>query len=113
MKMSNSFPSKFLRADDLQGKEVRVTLDRCVYEDVSGDGENKPVLYFQGKKKGLVLNKTNATKLSAAYGDESDDWDGKEAVLYPDSTQFQGRMVDCIRIRVPAQQADPSEAPPF
>jgi hypothetical protein len=76
---------------------------------VSGDGETKPVLYFVGKKKGLVLNKTNATKLSAAYGDETDEWAGKDVILYPDQATFQGRVVDCIRVRVPAKVAEDGE----
>jgi hypothetical protein len=111
VKMSSAFPSKYLRCADLQGHEVKVKMDRCDLEDIGGDNEFKPVLYFAGKQKGLVLNKTNAQKIAAAYGDETDEWAGQEIFLYPDKTQFQGQMVDCIRIRVPARQVSDGEAP--
>jgi len=113
MKIGTAFPSKYLKSDDLQGKEVKVEIDRCVTEDVTGDGEEKLIVYFRGKKKGLVLNKTNATKIAATYGDETDGWDGKPVILYPDTTQYQGRMVDCIRVRVPLETAGEDEKLPF
>ena len=107
MKISTAFPSKYLRAGDLQGREVKVVIDSVQMEDVSGDGtEEKPVAYFVGKQKGLVLNKTNAGKLAAGFGDDTDEWLGKEILIYPDTTQFQGRMVDCLRVRVVLAHAD-------
>jgi hypothetical protein len=111
MKISSAFPSKFLKAEDLQKREVKVVIDRIILEDL-GD-EEKPIAYFQGKQKGLVLNKTNASKIAAALGDDTDEWEGKEIILYPDVASYQGRMVDCIRVRVPAAPAEDGGEAPF
>ena len=112
MKISSAFPSKFLKASDLQGKEVRVEIFDVRMEDVSGDGsEEKLVMYFKDKQKGLVLNITNRNRLVTAFGDETDDWLGKEILIYPEQTQFGGRPVEGLRVRVPAKEAKPGDAP--
>lgn len=51
------------------------------------------------------MNKTNASTIGAAYGDDTDGWVGKPIILFPTKTQMgvQG-MVDCIRIRIPAEE---------
>ena len=54
----NVFPSKYLKAGDLDGHAVAVTISHIAMEEV-GQGDVKPVLFFAGKEKGLVLNKTN------------------------------------------------------
>jgi hypothetical protein len=67
--------------------------------DVGGD--TKPVLFFQGKTRGVVLNKTNATNIAVAYGDDTDHWAGKEVILYEAMVDYQGRSVAAIRLRSP------------
>lgn len=109
MRMSAAFPSNYLRAADLQGRNVTVTIDRVAMEDIGGD--HKPVLYFRGKEKGMVLNKTNGNNISAAYGDETDDWAGGEIVLFPTMVDFQGRSVEAIRVRIPPRGAKTTTAP--
>lgn len=103
MKMSEQFPSKYLKAADLQGRQARVVMDRVEEEQV-GNNQNedpKPILYFQGKDKGMVLNKTNANNIVDAYGDETDDWHGEELVLFEAMVDFQGKTVSAIRVRAP------------
>ncbi len=103
MKFSEMYPSKFLKAADLNGNPVKVIIERVELQDVVGQGKEqdyKPVLFFQGRQKGHVLNKTNGRTIVDAYGD-TEAWPGKELELYPDRTSFQGKMVDCIRIRIP------------
>ena len=116
MKISQAFPSKWLKADDLQGREVKVQIQSCTLEQVSDgeDKETKPVLYFTGKQRGLMMNKTNAARIADAYGDDTDGWVGKDVILFPDKTSFQGRIVDCIRVRTPiAKPDDPNGEPGF
>ncbi len=101
MRISDAFPSKYLKAADLP-HEVAVTIARIVLEDVSGDGsESRPVIYFEGKRKGLVLNRTNAHTIEQqlGYGDDTDGWIGQPLTLFPTSTTFRGSSVPCIRIR--------------
>jgi hypothetical protein len=104
MKVSSAFPSNYIKCADLQGRSVRVKINYIKMEDIGDD--NKPVLYFIGKEKGLVLNKTNANVISMLYGDETDDWPGCEIEMYPTETDFQGKRVDAIRVRKPTKQLD-------
>jgi hypothetical protein len=97
MNINTVFPSKYLRASDLQGREITVTISHLTMEEF--DGDPKPVAYFVGKEKGVALNKTNSTNIASAYGPETDDWQGKSVILYPAWVDFQGKSVEAIRIR--------------
>lgn len=111
MKISAAFPSKYLKAADLQDRPVNVLIDRVEIEDVA-DGERKPVLYFHGKAKGLVLNKTNARVIAAAHGDDTDAWEGQPLALFPAMVDFRGDTVEAIRVRLPKPKAaTPTEKP--
>jgi hypothetical protein len=104
MKIGAAFPGQYLKAADLQGKRATVVISKVEMEDIGGD--QKPVLHFEGKDRGLVLNKTNAHSISMIAGtDETDDWEGTTVVLFPSKTEFQGKRVDCIRV-------DPPDNPP-
>lgn len=107
MKMSQLFPSKYVKAADLNGKTVTLTIDKLVIEELGhgSEKERKPVLYFQKATKGLVLNRTNAMTIAGLYGDESDEWPGKRISIYPTRIRAFGAMQDTIRIReeIPAQ----------
>lgn len=97
MRVSEAFPSNYVKAADLRGNNARVVIDRVKIEEIGDD--RKPVLYFQGKEKGLVLNKTNANNISVLYGDDMEEWQGKEIILFPAMVDFQGRTVEAIRVR--------------
>lgn len=101
--INHAFPSKWLKAADLMGKEITVTIASVRMEDV-GDEATKPVVYFQNKERGLVLNKTNANNISILYGPDTDNWVGKPITLYPAWVDFQGRSVEAIRVRPTAGQ---------
>ena len=104
MNINDAFPSKYIKASDLNGKKVPLTISHVVYEDLNG--EQKPIIYFDGKEKGLVMNKTNAQHIASKYSPETDVWKGHEIILYPTQTQFNNQMVDTIRIELPMPQAD-------
>lgn len=99
MKISETFPSKYLKAADLQNREVRVSMDNVEMEKLGDD--LKPVLYFKGKEKGLCLNKTNANTISDSYGDDTEDWYDQPLILFSVMTDFQGKVGPAIRVRVP------------
>ena len=103
MKISEAFPSKYMKAADLQGRTIRAVIDRVDLEDLSGEGkpgETKPVVTLRDRKKQLVLNKTNGMTLAQGLGDDTDTWIGKEIEIFPAQTQLQGRIVDCIRVKL-------------
>lgn len=98
MNLDHMYPSKWLKAGDLQGQTVPVVITKVMMEDV-GDEAGKPVAYFQGREKGLVLNKTNAMSIGMVHGQETDGWVGKTIELFPAVVMFQGQNVPCIRVR--------------
>ena len=114
MRIDAAFPSTYSKAADLQGQQVTVTIARVVTELIGSD-EHKPVVYFTGKEKGLVLNKTNANAIAQAYGYETDDWEGQKIVLFEAMVEFQGRTVAAVRVRLPpaARPAKPVQAEPI
>lgn len=101
MKISQLYPSKYVKAADLNGKTVTLTIAKLVVEELGhgNEKERKPILYFQKATKGLVLNRTNAMTIAGLYGDESDDWAGKRISIYPTRVRAFGAMQDTIRIR--------------
>jgi len=108
-----AFPSKWLKAADLQNREVQVQISHVIMEDIDGS-EHKPVVYFIGKEKGLVLNKTNANTIASVIGqNDTDMWTNATIILFPTQTDFGGKTVPCIRVKLfnpaPAtQQAAPA-----
>ena len=110
MRMSEEFPSKYLKASDLQGREVKVIMSNCEREKIGDD--TKPVLYFKGKEKGIVLNKTNAGTIVDAYGDDTQDWYDQELILFSVMVDFQGKVGPAIRCRIPtARDRKPKNDP--
>lgn len=100
-KMSQMFPSKWLAAADLNEQDITLTI-QDVQSEIVGQGdeaESKWVVYFREVSKGLVLNKTNAGSISGALGDDTDDWIGRQIVLYPTEVAFGGKMVEAIRVK--------------
>lgn len=120
MRINEAFPSKYLKASDIpDGQFVPVQIDRVDVENVGNDDDpenHKPVLYFVGKAKGMVLNRTNSSTIASAYGDETDDWRGKNLLLYATETPFQGKNVPCLRVKISkgapaAKQPTPAAVP--
>jgi arabinogalactan endo-1,4-beta-galactosidase len=109
--VNDAFPSNYLKAADLQGRQVSVAMANVAYEKMGDD--TKLVLYFAGKEKGLVLNKTNANNIAAIYGQDTDGWIGKSVVLVEALVDFQGRSVPAIRVRGPVQTSRPSPNAPL
>ena len=95
------FPSKYLKAEDLEGTTMKVTIS-SLDQELMRDGTMKFVLSFAGQKRGLVLNKTNGKALSVAFGKDSGGWTGKEIELFPVAVDFQGESTTGIRLRLPA-----------
>lgn len=105
------YGSRFLAAADLKAP-VDVIIDRVEHETFERDGRTKAVVYFKGKTKGMVLNKTNAEALSGSFGKEFSDWSGKSITLRPESVMFSGKSVKALRA-YPVMQNGGEENPPF
>lgn len=104
--------SKWLKAADLKGHKIRLTIDRAELVEFK-DNTKKLGLFFVGKEKGLVLNKTNAQLIAEQHGGEIDGWKGAQINIYPTTTDFGGERVECIRVEQHIPQADPNDEIPF
>lgn len=102
---------KHLKTADLNGKPAVVNIAGVAMEMVGQgrDAEEKAVLSFANREKTLVLNSSNSNTIGEAFGWETDGWKGRQVELYPTTTDFAGKIVDCIRIRVPAAAAPADE----
>lgn len=105
MKFSDAYKGSFLKAADLDNKTIRRTIKSLDMETIGDDGKEKVVARFKEDDQGFVLNKTNASILAESLGDDMDGWVGRTILLRPDKTQFNGKMVPCIRVAIPAKKA--------
>lgn len=106
------YPSRYLKESDLRGRDVTVTIKKVDIVKIGDD--TKPVAHFEGKDKGLVLNKTMFNAIAKATGElDSDNWGGHRITLYPTETEFKGDTVACIRVRLrTAENGRPGAQPP-
>ena len=109
MKVSEAFPSKYLSANDIPEDNIRLIMDHV--ETTELEGKQKLVLFFKRAKKGMILNKTNASNIAAAYGDDTDDWLEKELVLFTTWVDYQGKSVEAIRVRAPTVKDNARQSP--
>jgi hypothetical protein len=115
------YDRELIFAYDLDGRDVTLTISKVVAGELTGTGgkkNKKPIVYFDGKDRGLGLCKTNAKVIASLYGtSDTREWVGKRVTLYPTKTTFGGNEVDCIRIRnvVPSpkgRKTEQDDAPP-
>src|SRR6516165_1455186 len=98
--------AKYLKKEDIPFP-VNTSILWIKEEEVTTPGkgtETRLVLYFDGLKKGLVLNQANADALTEITGtDDYEEWADTPVQLYvdPDVT-YGGKKVGGIRIRKPA-----------
>jgi hypothetical protein len=95
MKVSEVFPSKFLKLEDVtQPMSVTIT---AVEMDATYE---KPVVHFAEIEQALSLNRTNTRTLGADLGDEMNDWVGRRIIIYAGQLPFNGRMQPGLQVRV-------------
>jgi len=106
-KRDEIFPSKYLKAADLNGTAIAATIQSATIEVLKapdGKEQTKTILGFKGGKKTLPLNMTNWDAVVDLTGeDDTARWPGHKIELYPTTTEMKGKVVDCIRIRAPEQ----------
>lgn len=85
--VSELFPSPWLKAEDLKGQAVVVTIEAVTVENLrqfDGTQAQKVVVAFKSAKKRLILNKTQALRLAELTRSEViDDWVEKRVTLKP------------------------------
>jgi len=91
--------------------DVSVTITKVEARKVKGPrGEAlKPVIWFEGKERALLANKTNSRTIAGMYGPKTEDWVGKRIALYATMTNSPDGEVECIRVR-PVSPAEEKRA---
>jgi len=102
MDIDKLFPSRFLKAADLnEGEEIILTITG-ISQEVMGQGQDQKaaaLITFAELEKALVLNKTNANTICNLYGRDTDGWIGKKVTAYVTDVQYMKDMVPAIRFR--------------
>ncbi|PIO06641.1 hypothetical protein COT29_00115 [Candidatus Micrarchaeota archaeon CG08_land_8_20_14_0_20_59_11] len=105
----------YLKGEHLNNKKPTVTIREIVIEEThaqAGRAENKPVMYFQGSQKGLILSPTNQRTLRALFGNEVAACEGQRIQLEAVAMRVAGRETLPVRINpAPALPAKPAEPP--
>ncbi len=98
MKVTDLYPSKYVKSDDIGNQRLTLQVGTIKLEEVAENEPAKPVMYFNGKEKGMVLNKTNALLCAHCWGDDTDSWNGQWLDLFVEPKMFQGKVVNGLSV---------------
>lgn len=105
MNINDAFPSRFIKAAQI--REPHDLTIRCVTMEEVGD-DRKPVLYFEGRTAGLVMNKTQGFAVAEIHGEDMEKWSGGMIRIGPGTTHYGGKMVGTVVVStVPEIAKDP------
>lgn len=96
------FPGRFVKAADLKGRDMTLTISAVTIEELPQDGgppRSRGIIAFGGAKKTLVLNRTNGECLKAMFGRDTGEWIGKRVTLFPAQIESFGGQDVAIRVR--------------
>ncbi len=82
------YPGRFIKAGELLGKKVTLTITDVDMEDLQGDDGKKKakgIIAFKETDKQLVLCKTNGICIKAMFGPKLADWVGKRITIFEDT----------------------------
>jgi hypothetical protein len=109
-KITQEFPSRFLKGTEIAGKQSNVIISGVKKEKVRSRTTNKeePVLvvYFKDHDRGVVLKKERANDIVSVLGsDDTDGWIGQSVCIFTEKKNAFGGIQDCIRFKeaIPVQ----------
>lgn len=91
------YPGRFLKAGNLHGKHVTLTIASVDREELVGDDgkpSTKATMQFKETKLGLVLCKTNGLLIREMFGASLAAWVGRRVTIGPDTWNGE----PCIRV---------------
>lgn len=116
MKISELYPKRYATGEDLKGPytlTVRSVMMEEMHPQPGSPAVEKPVMYFEGAQKGIILSPALARQIAAILGDETEDWKGKRITLYPQPMTVAGKPRVAIRARAATNgSANGSNQPP-
>jgi hypothetical protein len=80
------YPGRFIKAVELLGKKVTLTIADVELEDLEGDDgkKTKALVRFKETPKMMVLCKTNGMCVKEMFGKELANWIGKRITIFED-----------------------------
>jgi hypothetical protein len=112
MNINQVYPRKYAIGQDIDGKEPTLAIRTVTLEQMGEAHDKKPVIWFIGAKKGVVLNKPMARTIADMYGPETDNWTGKYVTLYTEAVRAFGEDHCAIRAKKPADHLVPGYVRP-
>jgi hypothetical protein len=101
-KISQMVESKYLKQGDIEDDTI-VTIKKVGQANIGkedGPVDMKWLIRFNEFDKPMVLNRTNISLLGNFISDDTDDWIGKQVIVYNDeSIQFQGKVTGGLRFK--------------
>jgi hypothetical protein len=91
------YPGRFIKASELLGKKVTLTISDVDIEELQGDDgakKIKAIISFERTEKKLVACKTNGFCVKEMFGKEIANWIGKRITLFEDTWNGE----PCIRL---------------
>jgi hypothetical protein len=91
------YPGRFIKAAELLGKKITLTISDVDIEELQGDDgakKVKAIVSFKNTEKKLVACKTNGLCVKEMFGKEIANWIGKRVTLFEDVWNGE----PCIRI---------------
>ncbi len=113
MNIKELHPSKWLAASDLEEQgEAAVTISKVTFEKMKnkdGNEEEKPVIWFRGVQKGMVLNNTNKQRILTQYpAEDTDEWIGKRITIQVEMVEAFGKIAESLRVKLAPPQRKPA-----
>jgi hypothetical protein len=109
------YPTEYIKAPDLRGKDVTVTIARVAWENLVMEGgrrDRKAVIHMTNARrvplgKRWVVGKTVLKQIAASVGSpDVSQWIGRQVTMYPTTCKGKaGETMECIRVRVRVSQA--------
>lgn len=80
------YPGRFIKAVELLGKKVTLTISDIELEDLEGDDgkKTKCIISFKETPKKMVACKTNGLCIKEMFGKELANWHGKRITIFED-----------------------------
>lgn len=91
------YPGRFIKAGELLGRKVTLTIADVELEGLQGDDgkeKAKAVISFRESEKKMVTCKTNGICIKEMFGKTISEWVGKRITIFPDTWNGE----PCIRI---------------
>lgn len=99
------YNSDYIGSYDLDGKDTVLTIEAVnktpVFNPSTQQDEEKAVVTFKEAKKAWIMNRTNGDAIASLYGEDTDNWIGKQITLTTAKVKAFGKVQDAIRVKLP------------